>query len=87
MLRVLDLFSGIGGFSYGLHKAGSFKTVAFCEMDKNCHKVLNKNFPGVEIFTDVCKLTYTKHAGLHLKGKEIQETHADSIDIICGGFP
>lgn len=32
-MRVLDLFSGIGGFSLGLERAG-MKTVAFCEIDK-----------------------------------------------------
>ena len=32
MLKVLDLFSGIGGFSYGLESAG-MKTIAFCEIE------------------------------------------------------
>ena len=36
MLRVLDLFSGIGGFSLGLERTGGFKTVAFCEIDPYC---------------------------------------------------
>jgi len=49
---VLDLFSGIGGFSLGLERAG-MKTVAFCEIDKTCHTVLKKHFPGVPIFEDV----------------------------------
>lgn len=31
-MRVLDLFSGIGGFSLGLERAG-MTTVAFCEID------------------------------------------------------
>ncbi|BCV06793.1 MAG: hypothetical protein CM15mV143_170 [Caudoviricetes sp.] len=42
-LKVLDLFSGIGGFSLGLHSTGIF-TVKFVEIDKFCQKVLNKNF-------------------------------------------
>jgi DNA (cytosine-5)-methyltransferase 1 len=71
-MNVLDLFSGIGGFSLGLERAG-FKTVAFCEVDKNCHKVLKKNWPDVPIFTDVKTL----------KGSDINEP----IDVICGGFP
>ena len=31
-MNVLDLFSGIGGFSLGLERAG-MRTVAFCEID------------------------------------------------------
>ena len=32
-LRVLDLFSGIGGFSLGLERTGGFETAAFCEIE------------------------------------------------------
>ena len=39
-LRVLDLFSGIGGFSLGLERTGGFETVAFCEIDPFCRRVL-----------------------------------------------
>ena len=56
-LKVLDLFSGIGGFSLGLEATGHFETVAFCEIDKHCHKVLNKNFPNIPIYDDVKTLT------------------------------
>ena len=31
-MRLLDLFSGIGGFSLGLERVG-FQTVAFCEIE------------------------------------------------------
>ena len=30
---VLDLFSGIGGFSLGLERTGGFETIAFCEIE------------------------------------------------------
>lgn len=50
---VLDLFSGIGGFSLGLERTGGFKTVAFCEIDQDCRAVLGKHWPGTPIFTDV----------------------------------
>ena len=33
MLKHLDLFSGIGGFSLGLESAGLVETVAFCDFD------------------------------------------------------
>lgn len=71
-MNVLDLFSGIGGFSLGLERAG-MKTVAFCEVDKKCQAVLKKHWPGVPIFDDVATL----------KGEDIEET----VDVICGGFP
>lgn len=51
-MRVLDLFSGIGGFSLAAHWLG-WETVAFCEVDPFCQKVLAKNFPGVPIFDDI----------------------------------
>ena len=38
-MRVLDLFSGIGGFSLGLHWAG-MRTVALCESDPFARRVL-----------------------------------------------
>lgn len=71
-LKVLDLFSGIGGFSLGLERAG-METVAFCEIDKFCQKVLKKHWPGVEIFEDITKLD----------GKQFN----GAIDVVCGGFP
>ncbi len=57
-LKLLDLFSGIGGFSLGLEKTGGFETVAFCEIDKFCQQVLRKHWPHVPIFEDVRTLNY-----------------------------
>lgn len=56
-MRVLDLFSGIGGFSLGLERAG-MQTVAFCEIDPFCQKVLKKHWPDVPIYDDVRNLDY-----------------------------
>ena len=77
MLKHLDLFSGIGGFSLGLENAGLVKTVAFCDFDKYCQQVLQKNFPGVPVYGDVKELNYDK-----LKADGINK-----IDIITGGYP
>lgn len=71
-MRVLDLFSGIGGFSLGLERAG-METVAFCEVDQFCRKVLAKHWPNTRIHDDVRTLD----------GKEYRGT----IDVVCGGFP
>ena len=54
-MNVLDLFSGIGGFSLGLERAG-MKTIAFCEIDKKAQLVLKKHWPDVPIFEDVSTL-------------------------------
>jgi DNA (cytosine-5)-methyltransferase 1 len=58
MIKVLDLFSGIGGFSLGLERAGPFRTVAFCERDAFCQAVLRKHWPDVPIHDDVRALNF-----------------------------
>ena len=70
-LRVLDLFSGIGGFSLGLESTGSFETIAFVEKDKFCQQVLRKNFPNIPIEDDV----------RNVKGNKYKP------NVITGGFP
>ncbi len=74
-MKVLDLFSGIGGFSLGLERAG-MNTVAFCEIDKFCRKVLAHHWPSIPIYEDIKLLT-------------VQRLNDDgiNIDVICGGFP
>ena len=72
-LRVLDLFSGIGGFSLGLERTGGFETAAFCEYEDFPRQVLAKHWPDVPCFPDVREL----------KGEDVD----GSIDVICGGYP
>lgn len=76
-LKVLDLFAGIGGFSLGLENTNKFKTVAFCENDVDCHKVLQKHWPSVPIFNDITELTYEK----------IKERKIEKPNVLVGGFP
>lgn len=55
-MHVLDLFSGIGGFSLGLERAG-LRTAAFCESDPDCVAILRDKWPHVPVFGDVRSLT------------------------------
>jgi len=76
-LRVLDLFSGIGGFSLGLERTGGFETVAFCEIEPFPRRVLAKHWPEVPQYDDVRTLTAARLAADGIAG----------IDVITGGFP
>ena len=60
MLKVLDLFSGIGGFSLGLERTGGFETVAFCEIEDYPRNVLAKHWLDVPCFEDVRELTHER---------------------------
>lgn len=71
-LRVLDLFSGIGGFSLGLERTGGFETVAFCEINPKRRDDLRYLWPSVKIFEDV---------------RTIQKSDVGEVDVITGGFP
>ena len=72
-MRLLDLFSGIGGFSYAAETLiGGYETVAFCEMDEFCQKVLKKHWPQVPIFDDV---------------RTLDAARLGRIDIVTGGYP
>jgi DNA (cytosine-5)-methyltransferase 1 len=75
-LKVLDLFSGIGGFSLGLERTGGFETVAFCEIEDFPRRVLAKHWPSVLCYRDVRELTAERLAADGI-----------AVDVICGGFP
>ena len=71
-LKMIDLFSGGGGFSYAAEKlVGGYETIQFVEIDSYCQKVLKKHWPTVPIHNDI--KTYKP------------EPHSASV--IVGGFP
>ena len=69
--KLLDLFSGIGGFSLAADKF-SIETIAFVEKEPFCQKVLKKHWNDVPIIDDIRKI----------KGEDY-----DSATIVSGGFP
>ena len=70
-MKHIDLFSGIGGFALAARWMG-WETVQFCEKEPFAREVLNKNFPGVPISTDIFNL--------HLN-------ECTERTILTGGFP
>jgi len=74
-VNVLDLFSGIGGFSVGLERAG-MQTAAFCETNPFCRRVLKERWPGARLYGDVRYLTAKRLA-----------SDGIAIDLVAGGFP
>ena len=73
MLRTLDLFAGIGGFSRGLEATGFFETICFVENEPYCQAVLKHHWPGVPILGDI----------KNVKAPDLPSRP----DVICGGFP
>ena len=74
-MKVLSLFSGVGGFDLGLERAG-METVFQCEWDKHATKILERHWPDVPRWDDVSTLT----------GKHIL-AHAPVIDVVAWGSP
>jgi DNA (cytosine-5)-methyltransferase 1 len=70
-MRVLSRFSGIGGLDLAAEWAG-METVAFCEREPFCQKVLKKHWPDIPCFDDVKTL----------KGSDV-----GTVDVITGGYP
>ena len=70
-LRMIDTFSGIGGFSLAARWLGGIETVQFVEREPYCHRILAKHWPTVPIHDDICTFNPAPR----------------SADIVCGGFP
>ena len=76
-MRFLDLFSGIGGFRFGMERAGH-KCVGYCEIDKYARLSYNAihDTKGEIDYEDITEVTNEEFR--KLRGK---------VDVICGGFP
>ena len=74
MIKYFDIFAGIGGFRSGLEKAGGFKCVGYCEIDKYAKK-------AYETLYDTENEVYYDDA------RKIDPNELPDLDLICGGFP
>jgi DNA (cytosine-5)-methyltransferase 1 len=73
-MNVLDLFSGIGGFSLGLERAG-MQPAGFVEISEQCRRILARNWPDVRCIQDIRSLDREQIASM------------GAIDAITAGFP
>lgn len=74
-MKVLSLFSGVGGFDLGLENAG-METVFQCEWDKHATSILQRHWPDTPRWGDITTLT-----GEHILA------HAPVIDVVAWGSP
>ena len=73
-MKLLDLFSGIGGFHLGLEQSGfKFDWVGFSEIDKYANKQYKRRFPNATELGDITTIQ--------------PEDLPNDITILCGGFP
>jgi DNA (cytosine-5)-methyltransferase 1 len=77
-MQIIDLFSGIGGFSVAGRWLG-WETVQFVENNPFCRRVLRYHFPNVPVFEDI------KNFSINELKKSKWNPSADTL--VCGGFP
>ncbi|MBN3926208.1 DNA cytosine methyltransferase [Nostoc sp. NMS4] len=75
--KVLDLCSGIGGFTLGHMISGGFETVAFCEINEYCQQVLSLRFPHIPIIPDIHDITI----------ESLYRVGVGEVDGIIAGLP
>src|SRR5687767_12764897 len=71
-MKHLGLFEGIGGFSLAARWMG-WETIAWCEINPFCQKVLKHHFPNAAAHSDIITTDFTIYKG--------------RVDILTGGFP
>lgn len=78
--RVLDLFCGAGGFSYGLDKNPNFKTVVAVDIDEKAAHTFKKNIPNTEVLVgDITKP--------NVREQIILLSKQANVNMIVGGPP
>ena len=70
-MKILSLFSGIGGFDLAFKNQGH-TIIGACEIDKYARSVYSRHFPGVRIYQDATK---------------INPEELEDFDCLCAGFP
>lgn len=80
IFRILDLFSGAGGFSYGIEKNPHFKTLLALDSNENALKTFKYNLPDSEVVVG----DITDSA---IKKSIVEKAKKYNINMIIGGPP
>lgn len=80
-LKVIDLFCGVGGLSYGFAHNDSFEIIAANEILPNMAKAYSLNHPSVKVYAEDIKDFNAEKVEKDLGIK------ANEIDIVVGGPP
>lgn len=78
--RILDLFCGAGGFSYGMHKNGHFSTVVAVDINGPAAHTFRMNMPDASVI--VGDITDPE-----IKDHIIKESRFRNVNMIIGGPP
>lgn len=78
--RILDLFCGAGGFSYGMHRNKHFRTVVALDFNEKAANTFKENMPDAIVVTG--DITDEK-----IKEDIIKKSKEQKVNIIIGGPP
>jgi len=74
MLKLLELFAGVGGIGLGFEKIGDFEIIFANDIDKNCKITYDLNHKNIQLFVEDIRNINVK-------------TQIPDFDILLGGFP
>lgn len=80
VFRILDLFSGAGGFSYGMEKNKHFTTVVATDYNETALKTFKYNMPDTEIVVGDITDSIVKRA-------IVEKSRTLNVNMIIGGPP
>ena len=78
--KILDLFCGAGGMSYGMHKNPHFQTVVASDINERLAITLKKNLPNVELIIGDIKEPL-------IKSRIVAESKKRHVNMVIGGPP
>ena len=78
--KILDLFSGAGGFSYGMHKNSHFETVVALDFNEYATETFKRNMPCAVVITGDIK-------DASVREKVLKTAKDKNVNMIIGGPP